>query len=114
EDAFVRDAAAPIVSVAAFAVIDAVARGGLCMLQQAIKQRDAGVVLSHQRVAEAMGDGEGAQGADGVDEERMRAVERMDEAAAIADGRPARGLDGARELERERVVVALPCGGGDA
>ncbi len=60
-------------------------------------------------MAEAVRDRQGPKRADGVDEERVRAVERVDEPAA-RDRRPPRGLDGAAHLQRQLVELALPLG----
>ena len=93
EQLLVRDAAAHIVAVAALAVVHAELRGGARVLQQAIEQVDLLVLFAAQAMAERMRQGERAQRPDGVDKQRVRAVERIDEAAARAGrsiGAPAR------------------------
>ena len=56
ENAFVRGAAADIVVIAAFAVIDGVARGRVRVVEQAKQQRMALVVLAHKGMTELMAD----------------------------------------------------------
>lgn len=114
EDGFVDGASAEVVGVAAFAVIDAVVGGGGGVFDEAVEQGDAAIVFGGEDMTEAMGDGEGAEGADGVDEEGMGTIEGVDVAAAAVDGGPAGGLDGAAGLECELVEVFFPGVGGDA
>ena len=57
-------------------------------------------------MAQAVGDGERAARADGVHEQRLRAVERVDVAGAVLDALPAGGLHGAADLERQLRDVA--------
>ena len=56
---------------------------------------------------EHVGDGQRAQRADRVDEERVRAVERVD-VAAVGQRRPPLRLHRAADLERELVEAQLP------
>ena len=79
----VRGAAAHVVSVAAFAVIDGKLRRGGGVRLEPVQQRNAPVVLPHQDVAQLVRQGQRAQRADGIDEQRMRAVEGINEAAAV-------------------------------
>jgi hypothetical protein len=58
-------------------------------------------------VAEQVRNGRRTQGADRVDEQRMRAVERVDEAAA-GDFRPARHLDRTADFQRQLIEGDLP------
>ncbi len=58
-------------------------------------------------MAEEVREGERTQGSDCVDEERVCAVERMDE-AAVSDRRPASRLHRAAHLERELVEAHFP------
>ena len=107
EDALVRDAAAHVVGVAALAVIDGPLRGGARVLDEPAQQRNLLVAFAHEHVAELCAKRQRAQRADGVGEERMRAVEGMDEAFAVRDVRPARGLHGAGTFQRQFVEIAL-------
>ena len=107
EQRLVRDAAAHIVGVAPLAVVHAELRGGVRVLQQAIEQVDLLVLFAAQAMAERMRQGERAQRSDGVDKQRVRAVERIDEAAG-GQGRPPPRLDGAADLERQLIEVHLP------
>ena len=77
------------------------------MIEQAIEQADAGVLFFHQPLAQHVRERQGAQRADRVDEQRVRPVERMNEAAG-REARPAVGLHGAAHLERELVEAGLP------
>ena len=78
------------------------------MGQEAFEQRDLAVVLGHQDMAQVVADGQGAQGADGVHEKRMRAVEGVDVAAAIGGPRPAPRLHRAGTFQGHFVRAALP------
>ena len=57
------------------------------------------VVFSHEYMAKLMADGEGAQGADGIDKQGVRAVERVNIAAASGDVGPTRGLNSTGDFE---------------
>src|ERR1019366_1489116 len=107
EERLMGDAAAYVVHVATPSIVDVKARGGLRVLQEAGKEGDAPVVLSHQRVAEPVGKREAAQGADGVREERMGPVEGVDEAETVRERGPPGGLDGARYLEGQLIEAEL-------
>ena len=61
EDALVRGAAAHVVGVAAFAVLDGVLRGGAGVLHDAVEQRNLPVVLAHQHVPEQVADAPSAR-----------------------------------------------------
>ena len=65
-------------------------------------------------VAELVRDDEGAHRADGVGEERVRAVERINVAPAAGDLGPARGLHGPGAFEGEFVEIPFPGVGGNA
>src|SRR5262249_25688650 len=65
------------------------------------------VLLLHQRLTEAVAEREGAQRSDRVDEQGVRAVERVDEAAA-GQPRPPPRLHRAAHLQRELVEPQLP------
>jgi hypothetical protein len=79
------------------------------VLDQAHEQIDALVLLRHQRLPEPVRQRQRAQRSDGVDEQRMRAVERMNE-AAVGQARPARRLHGAADLQGQLVGPLLPVG----
>ena len=104
-----RGPAAAIVGVAAAPVVDAELGGGAGVLHQPFEQADLRVLLLGEPMAELVRDGQGAQRAHGVDEQRMGAVERVDVAAG-RDARPAPRLDGAADLQRELVEAPLPVG----
>ena len=82
------------------------------MPHETLEQRNFPIPLSHQRVAKLMRHRERAQRADRVDEQRVRAVERINVAAA-RNVRPARGLHCAGDLEREFVKLHLARAVGD-
>ena len=107
EDRFVRRAPAHVVVVPAPAVVDAEAGRGLRVLHQALEQADLRVLFLAEPVAEPMPESQRSQRADGIDEERVGAVERVNE-PAIGQARPAPGLHGAADLQRQLVEVALP------
>ena len=102
EEALVGNTAARVVHIAAAPVKDGVLGGGARVLQETVEQADARILLLDERVPELMRQGERAQRADRVDEERMRSVERVDEASA-RNLRPPGGLDRAAHLQRELV-----------
>ena len=70
-----------VVAVAALAVIDGVFRRGLDVLQAAVEKGVRGVIFAHEAVAELVRDHQDADRADGIDEERVRAVEGVDVAS---------------------------------
>ncbi len=108
EDAFVGHAAAHVVSVAALAVVDVIACGGGRVPEEAFEQRHALVMFLQEDMAEEMPQGEGSEGTNRVGEERVRAVERVDEPSAVGQARPAAGLDRGRALEGRFVAGAFP------
>ena len=108
ENALVRHPAADIVGVAALAVIDGVPGRRARVLREPVEQRDFAIALAHQRVAQQVRDRQRAQGADGIDKQRVRPVEGVDVAAAIGGRRPAGGLHGAGAFQRQLVVAAFP------
>ena len=77
------------------------------VLHQPLEQADLLVLLLHQRLTETVGQRQRAQRSDRVDEQRVRAVERVDEAAG-RQPRPAPRLDGAADFQRELVEAPLP------
>ena len=79
-----HDAAAHVVGVAAFAVVHVELGGGAGVLHQPLEQVDRRVVLAQHLVAEQMAEGEHAEAADRVAEQRVRAVEGVDVTAAVA------------------------------
>jgi hypothetical protein len=83
------------------------------VLKETLKEADRAVHFAHELVAEAVADGERAEGADGVGEEGVGSVEGVDVAGAGGELRPARGLDGAGGLEGEDVEVLFPLVVGD-
>ena len=101
-------AAAHVVVVAAGAEIDIEPGGGFGVLKQTRQQANPGVALAHEHMAELMANGERAQGADRVREQRMRAVERIDVTRVRPKGGPTGGLDGARELQGKFIKVLFP------
>ncbi len=108
EDRLVGHPAADVPGVAALPVVHRVPGRGPGVLHEAGEQRHARVVLLEQHVAETVGDGERPEAADGVREQRVRAVEGVDEPAAVHGAGPAPGLDRARHLQRQLVEAALP------
>jgi len=54
------------------------------VIDQPVEQRNLAIALAHQRVAQQMGDRQRAQRANGIDEQRVRPIERVNVAAAIA------------------------------
>ena len=100
EDGLMRGTAAQfghIVAVTPFAVVNAVLGGCCCMLKQAGEKVYALVLFADECVAELMGHCADPEGADGVNEERVGAVERVNIAATGERG-PAGGLNGATDL----------------
>ena len=75
-----------------------------------VEQADLRVLLLAQAMAQAMPEGQRPQGANRVDEQRVRAVEGVYE-PAIRQTRPAPGLHGAADLQRQLVEVPLPVAG---
>jgi hypothetical protein len=88
-------------------VVNGVAVGVQGVSDGAFEEGDPPVLFAHEDVAELMGDHEGTQGTDGVDEERVRAVEGIDVAGAIGERGPAGGLDGAGDFEGELIAGVL-------
>ena len=78
------------------------------MRQQSGQQVHALVLLAQQRVAHLVCDAANAQGAHGIDEQRVAAIEGVDVAKAIGKAGPARRLHCAAHLEREFVEVQFP------
>ena len=70
-----------------------------------MEEIDFGVVFSHEPMSENVGKAEGAKRADGIGEERLRAVKRADVSEVGAELGPAGSLDGAAGFEGEIVEV---------
>ena len=83
------------------------------MLHEPGQQAHLFILLFDETMTEEVGEGERAQRADSIDEERVGAVERVD-VAAVRQGRPTPGLHRAADFEREGVEPALPLGRFDA
>ena len=98
EDRFVGHPAAHIVRVPSFAVIHQVLCGDRSVIDKPLEQRDALVIFRHQHVTQAMRHGERAEGADGIGKQRMRAIKRIDEPAAIRHACPASRLNSSRDF----------------
>jgi hypothetical protein len=77
------------------------------VLQQPLEQRGGTSPSSSSVVAEAVRERERAQRAHGVGEERVRAVEGVDVAAAVLGTGPAPRLHRAARLERQLAQLAL-------
>jgi hypothetical protein len=77
------------------------------MLDQPIQQAHLTILLVRQSMTQPMAERQCAQRPYRVDEERVRAVEGMDEPSA-GNGRPPTRLHGAAHLQRELVKVHLP------
>ena len=108
ENALVRRAAAHIVGVASFAVINRELRGGSRVLRSMRSSSEISAVpFAHQHVTELMRHCQRAQGTHRVDEQRVRAVEGIDVAFAAGDLCPSRGLHRARNFQRQFVKMAL-------
>jgi len=88
EEALVGGAAPQVVAVAALAVEDGIAGGGTGVVEEASQEGDFAVSLVEGAVSEEGADGERAAGAERIDEERLRAVEGVDEAAAVGGAGP--------------------------
>jgi len=106
ENRLVRHAAAHIVVVARLSIEDRVLRGDGGVMNQPLEQWNALVRFTPQHVPQAVGQGKGTQRAQGVREERMRAVERVNVAATIAQERPACRLHGPAHFQCQ--LAALP------
>jgi hypothetical protein len=105
----VRRPPAHVEPVAAVAEVDAVLRRRARVIEQPVEQVDVGVLLLHQPLPEGVRKRQRAERAQGVDEERVRAIERVD-VAAVGQLRPAPRLDRAAHLQRQLVVAHLPLG----
>ena len=84
------------------------------MGQRPAQQIDALVLLPLQRVAQHMRDTADAQGAHGIDKERLAAIERVDVAEAVRKAGPTRGLHRAAYLQRKLIKMQLPFVRGNA
>ncbi len=110
EDGFVYGSAAQrwgIVMISSFAVIDVEQSRRFCVGQRSVQQIDALVLFCLQAVAEHMRHTADAQGAYGVDEERVAAVEGVDVAETIVEAGPTGGLHRSTYFQCELVKVQL-------
>src|SRR6185436_102308 len=98
-----RGAAAEVVSVTSFAVVNVEAGGYHGVFEQALEERDFEIAFTHQDVSELMGQSEGALGTQGIDKEGVRSIKGVDVALAAGDPCPARGLHCAGDFEGEFV-----------
>lgn len=114
EHGFVGGAPGQVIDIALLAVIHIVPGGIAGVVEQAMEQGDAGVLFSHEDMAEVMGEGQDAEGPDGIDEEGVGAVEAVDEPGAIGQAGPARGLNGAGHLEGEAAELGGHEAGGES
>jgi hypothetical protein len=105
EDGFVGGPAGYIIGVAPFAVVDVMAGCVPGMFDEAAKQRDRFVLFGHERMAEAVSHAEHTAGSERIDEERVRAIEGVDETGAVGGAGPAGGLHSAADLEGEFVKI---------
>ena len=103
-----RHAAANVVAVPAAAVVDGELRRGARMLHEPVQQADRCVLLFDETMAEEVREGERTERSDRVDEQRVRAVEGVDEAAAVGQARPPARLHRPADPERQRVEAFLP------
>ena len=93
-----------IVMVAAFAIVNTVLGGRFRVGDEPGEEGDGLVPFAHEDMAQFMGQGEDAAGADSIDKEGVGAVEGVDEAAILVFG-PAAGLDGTGDFYREFVEI---------
>jgi hypothetical protein len=77
------------------------------MVDEPVEQADVRVLFLHQTLAEHVPERQCAQRPDRIHEQRVRAVEGVDE-AAVGQRRPAPRLNGAAHLERQLVEPELP------
>ena len=94
-----------IVSIAPLAVEDSVFSCGLNVLQAALEEVDGDVIFAHEAMAELVGYHDDATGSNGINEEAVRPVERINIAAPVMDFGPARRLHRAADLERAFAAV---------
>src|SRR5206468_12559440 len=83
ENALVGHSTADVISVTAFTVINAVTGGDGRVFEQALEQGNLLVLLAHEHMAKPMRHRQRAQRAHRVDEQRMRAVERVNESSPM-------------------------------
>ena len=94
-----------IVSIATLAVEDSVFSCGLIVLQAALEEVDGDVIFAHEAMAELVGYHDDATGSNGINEEAVRPVERINIAAPVMDFGPARRLHRAGNFQGEFVEV---------
>ena len=112
EQALVGHPPALVPDVAAPALADGEAGGGAGVEAEPLEERHRAVPLLEERVAQPVREGERPQRAHRVGEERVRAVEGVDEPAAVGGAGPAPGLHRPARLERQLAQLALlPLGG---
>ncbi len=87
---------------------EVVPRGGLGVLNEAFQQRDAIVLFAHQHMAQLMRDRQRTQSPHRVDEQRVRPIKAVDEAATLGGSGPAGRLHGAAGLQGQLVHVVFP------
>ena len=107
ENRLVGRASAFVVGIASLAVENRILRRGVDVLQRAIEQAHGFVTLGHQDMPELVRFHENAAGANGVNEEGVRAVEAVNESPTLTLG-PTGGLNGAAGLDGEFVEILLP------
>src|SRR4030095_2591119 len=100
EDGLMGHTAGNIVGVTTFSKVNIVAGCALSVADEAMKQRNLAILLAHEHMAKSMRHGKGAQRADGVGKERVRAIERENETLVAAQIGPARGLNGTAYFPR--------------
>ena len=96
-----------IQAIAAPAIVDRVLARRQAVLHRPLEQANLSIVFSPQGMAQTVTQHQGPTGSDGIDEERVRSIERVDE-APLGDCRPTVGLHGAREFERQFIKRLLP------
>ena len=89
------DAAGNVPRVAPLTEVDVEARRRLHVLDGATQQADGLVALPHEHVPESVSETQDANRTDRVGEQRVGAVEGMNETASACRRRPARRLYGA-------------------
>src|SRR5262249_49523663 len=98
-------AATNVVSIPSRAIINGIARRIDSMLGQSLEQRNLLILLSHQDVAEPMRNSQRAARSDRIHEQRMRSIERMDEASPVCQLCPASRLDGATDFQCQFIKI---------
>ena len=107
ENRLVGRAAAFVVGIASLAIEDGIFGRGVDVLKSPIEQAHGLVTLGHEHMPELMSLHKNSAGTNGIHEERMRAVEAVDESPTLPLG-PARRLNGTACFDGEFVEVFLP------